>query len=310
MGNLVLYTAPTIEPVTLAELKAHCRIDSGTFADEISSTVSIAPDAWPITPAYGIVGTGVAVLNKRAVFQASVGSVGAGATLDIKIQESNAAGSGYTDWTGGAFTQITAAGTYEKAYTGIKAYARAVATDSVDAIDFGVSCILGNYQTDDDTYLTALITAARQWCEDYQSRSYITRTYDYYLDEWPRDVIELPMSPVLTCTAIAYTDSDGTATTWTASEYILDVAGYVGRIVPASGYSWPSVTLKPISGIKITYTAGYGPLATDVPQKTRQAIMLLAAELYENREDSESIERMQVPFGVKALLGQDKVVRI
>lgn len=311
MGNLVLNTAPAIEPVTLAELKAHCRLDSGTFAEEISSTISIAPDAWPITASYGIVGTGVSVLNSRAVFQVSVGTVGAGATLDIKIQESNALGSGYTDWSGGAFTQITEEGTYEKAYTGIKAYARVVATVAVDAIDFGASCIIGSYETDDDTYLTALITTSRQWCEDYQSRSYITRTYDYYLDAWPEgDIIELPMSPALTCTSIVYTESDGTETTWDSEEYILDTTGFVARITPAHGYDWPSETLRPISAIKITYTAGYGATAAAVPEKIRHAIMLLAAELFENREDSESIQRIEVPFCVKALLGQDKVVRI
>ena len=41
--NLIQTTAPTIEPITLNELKLHLRLDSGSFADSITSTQSIAP---------------------------------------------------------------------------------------------------------------------------------------------------------------------------------------------------------------------------------------------------------------------------
>ncbi|MCK9570442.1 hypothetical protein M0R72_15955 [Candidatus Pacearchaeota archaeon] len=312
--GLVVTVAPTIEPVTLAEAKRHLRLDTGTFADEVASTICLAPDAYGITPAYGIIGTGVDVLNKSALVQISVGSVAAGATLDYKIQESNTLGSGYTDWLGTTYAQITSAGTVEKQYTGTKTYIRIVATVAVGAIDFGCSVVTGNYMTDDDTYVSTLITTARRICENYQSRSYITRTYALTLDAWPRAPFDLPMPPAATITSIVYTNSAGTAATWSATEYQLDATGFVGRLAPAYGYSWPSETLRDLAGITITYTAGYGATAASVPEEIRHAIMMLVGDLYENREDTNTFANFASPvnvsWSVKALLGFDRVISV
>jgi uncharacterized phiE125 gp8 family phage protein len=308
--GLVISVAPTIEPVSIAEAKAHLRLDTGTFADEIASVQTLAPDAYAITPAFGIVGTGVDVLNKSALVQVSVGTVGAGGTLDCKIQES-ANNIAFTDWTGGTFTQILAAGTVEKQYTGIKQYIRLVATVAVGGINFGASVITGSYQTAEDTYITSLITTARELCEEYQGRAYITRTYKYTIDEWPdEDVIELPMPPALAITSITSTLATGSTSVWTAAEYQLDATGFVGRLSPAYGYSWPSDVLRELAGIEIVYTAGYGALASAVPNRVKHAIMMLIGELYENREDTDKMQAYTMPWGVKALLSVDKVYAV
>jgi uncharacterized phiE125 gp8 family phage protein len=305
--GLVISVQPTIEPVTLGEAKAHLRLDTGTFADEIASAQTLAPDAYAITPLFGIIGTGVDVLNKSALMQISVGTVGTGGTLDCKIQESTN-NITFTDWAGGTFTQILAAGTVEKQYTGIKQYIRLVATVAVAGIDFGASVVTGAYQTADDTYVSSLITTAREICEEYQSRAYITRTYELTLDAFPcEDYLDLPMPPALTITSIVSTLADGTSETWSATEYQLDASGFVGRLAPAYGYSWPSHVLRELAGIKITYTAGYGATAAATPNRIKHAIMMLVGELYENREDTDIKQSYSMPWGVKALLSYDKV---
>lgn len=305
--GLNISVAPTIEPISLAVAKAHLRLDSGTFADEIATTQSIVPAVY--TAATTTTGTGVAVLGKRAVLQVPVGVVAAGGKLNVHIEESSDDIT-YTDWTGGALTEITAAGTYEKLYTGAKPYIRAVGAVTVNTITYNAVVVTGSYISDDDTELENIITASRQLCEDWQGRAYIERTYEHTLDDWPKDYIELPMPPLISVTSIAYTDTAGTTSTWSATEYQVDTTGFVGRIMPAYGYTWPSTPLRNMAGIKITYKAGYGDEAADVPLKIRQAILLLISELYENREDSDTMERFEIPWGVKALLGQDKVYSV
>lgn len=306
--GLVIATQPKIEPVTVAEAKAHLRLDTGTMADEISSVISIKPDAYGIASSTN--GTGVDVLNKSALVQVSVGTVDAGGTLAVHIEESSN-NSTWTDWPDGIFTSITAAGTYEKQYTGIKQYIRAVGVNAVGAIDYGASVITSNYMTAEDIYLSSLITTAREICESYQGRAYITRTYELTLDEWPDDdELELPMPPAIEIVSIVSTLAAGTSETWDAAQYYLDASGFVGRLSPAYGYTWPSWVLRELAGIEITFTAGYGATAATVPNRVKHAMMMLIGELYENREDTDKMQGYAMPWGVKALLSQDKVFAV
>jgi uncharacterized phiE125 gp8 family phage protein len=305
--GLVLATAPKIEPVTLAQVKNHLRLDTGTFGDQITSTVSIAPATYALGSTTN--GTGVDVLNKRAVVEVSVGTVAAGGLNDVHIEES-IDNTNWTNWTGGTFTQITAAGTYEKEYTGVKQYIRAVGAVTVAAVNYGIAVVTGNYLTDEDAELTSIIIAAREYCEDYQGRALITRTYELTLDDWPRAPFELPMPPAIEIVSIKYIDSAGTVTTWSATEYQLDATGFVGRLSPAYGYSWPSTTLRELAGITITYTAGYGATVASVPYKTKAAILLAVGDLYNNREATDIVKHEIVYLGLERLLGQDKVYAI
>jgi|GEM_PF-317020 len=87
--NVVLQTAPVLEPITLAELKLHLRLDSGSFADNIDETQSLISDEYATTTAYDHLGTGVDVLGYTALVTLAAGMNAAGATLDVKIQEAD-----------------------------------------------------------------------------------------------------------------------------------------------------------------------------------------------------------------------------
>lgn len=284
-----LYTPPAIEPITLSDQKLHLRLDSGSFSGNIDETQSLPPALYAIQDNYTThIGTGVNVLGYSAVVILNSGTNGATGTVDVKIQESDD-NITYTDWTGGAFTQVTTANDnaiQEKAYTGSKSYIRTVAKVLLATCYFSTTIIRQAATTIEDDLLTMDITTARLDVENDTRRALITQTWDYYLDEFPREnYIKIPFGNLQSVTHIKYTDSDGTQTTMAATtDYLVETNGdQCGRIVLPYGKSWPSFTEATTKPIVIRFVCGYGDLASDVPATARQAILRRAAVYYESR---------------------------
>ena len=76
--------------------------------------------------------------------------------------------------------------------------------------------------TADDDLITSLIKTARQWCEGYQNRSYITRTITLKTDKFPK-VFRLPRPQLLTVTSIKYIDLAGVEQTLDSGVYAIDL---------------------------------------------------------------------------------------
>lgn len=287
--QLIIATAPTIEPITLAELKLFLRLDSGSFVDNIDENQSLVPDNYAVANNYTThVGTGVNVLGYEAVVVLNSGTNGASGTVDCKIQESDD-DSTYTDWTGGAFTQVTESNDnaiQEKAYTGTKEYIRTVAKVLVAACDFGTSVIRKTGPTAEDDLLTDIIQASRESVEEITRRALLTQTWDYYLDAFPReDYFKLPFGNLQSVTHVKYTDSDSTTTTMTADTdyYVETNDDQCGRIILPYDTDWPTFTEYPYKAIVTRFVCGW-TAASSVPSKIKSAIKLIASDLYENRE--------------------------
>lgn len=139
----------------------------------------------------------------------------------------------------------------------------------------------------DDALLNRLLLAARQWVEKTWNVSLCTQTLLYQLDSPPcsGQVLLLPRSPVSSVSSIAYTDINGTTQTWSSSDYQVDTSSKPARLMPAYDESWPSVRPNTFNAFRVTYVAGYGA-ASAVPEAFKQAILMLAAHWYVNREAS------------------------
>jgi uncharacterized phiE125 gp8 family phage protein len=306
--SLTLIAPPTIEPVSLAELKEHLRLDSGGLADALSVEQTILAGSHIIAPAFTLVGATVEVLGYSVLAILAAGTCGGAGTVDVKLQES-ADSVLWADVVGGAFATVDVTNdetAYELAYTGAFRYLRAVSTVAGAACEFGVQFVLRAPVSLEDTLLEGFITAARQYAEGRQNRAYITQTWELALDAWP-EMIQVPLPPNQTVDSIEYYDTAGVVHLLLPADYLVDSRGYKARVSPLYGGSWPSTILQPLTGIVVTFTAGYGNLATDVPQRIRNAIKLLAGHLYEHREATDIKEVKEVAFAVEALLGIDAV---
>ena len=74
------------------------------------------------------------------------------------------------------------------------------------------------------------------------------------------------------------------------TDYQAELAGPLGRITQQFGKIWP-IPLPEIGAVSVDYTAGYGSLATDVPEGIRHWILLRVGTMYENREEVAILSR-------------------
>ncbi|MBT9134896.1 MAG: hypothetical protein DDT38_01638 [Firmicutes bacterium] len=162
---------------------------------------------------------------------------------------------------------------------------------------------------DEDVLVTALIRAAREYCEAYQNRAYITQVWEMTMDAFPRGVIELPKGSLQSINLVAYRGVDGQSITLAPNvDYIFSTRGIVGRLMPAHGKDWPRFAPFPVDAVTVRFTCGYG-VAAAVPAKTRQAIMLLASHWFTNRESVlVGSTSKELEFTVSALLWMDRII--
>jgi hypothetical protein len=187
--------------------------------------------------------------------------------------------------------------------------------------------------TDDDTLIGNLITAATRWAEDYCDRTFCQTQWQMRLDSFygaigspvqfglkadgnniegrqgtvPQLDVELPRPPMVqagtaTSVSITYTPSvSGTTATLDATEYRVDRQATPGACRPLYGRTWPT-HLMDQNSVTVTWWAGYSADGTSVPATVKSAILMLVAHLWRNREMAAEAALTEVPMGTRALL--------
>lgn len=168
--------------------------------------------------------------------------------------------------------------------------------------------------TDDDAYIATLISAAREWCEQYLDRSLVHTQWVMRFDKFPPDGtmdIELPRPPMATAgtataVALTFTYENGTTATYSTASYRVDRNGVPGTVKTLYGQTWPP-HLQDDNAISVTWWGGYGASGTSVPAAIRHAMLMLVCFWYENRSTVlvGSISK-QLEFAVESLLSSQK----
>lgn len=155
---------------------------------------------------------------------------------------------------------------------------------------------------DDDALLEALIIAATEYAREFVGKALISEEWALSLRSAGRDGrISLPVTPVSALVSATYFDADNQAQSLNVSDFYLYSGEDWSYIEPVNG-SWPTVYDR-LDAITVTFTAGFGADAADVPSTIRQAIRLLVGHWYENRLAASDIVVQKIPFGADALLG-------
>jgi uncharacterized phiE125 gp8 family phage protein len=155
--------------------------------------------------------------------------------------------------------------------------------------------------TDRDDLILQMINAAVGYIDGLGvlGKSIITQTWGQWTGVSPGDVI-LRMHPVQSLSAVKYFDTDGVFQTATVSDFDLQQAGEWALVKPHTDASWPSAQSRE-AAIRIDFVAGYG-LAVDVPDPIKQALMMLVAHWFENRESSSESRLVETPFGFNEII--------
>ena len=165
-----------------------------------------------------------------------------------------------------------------------------------------------------DSEITAMISAAREWCEQYLDRTLIytqwVMRFDRFPDESTQD-IELPRPPMVTAgtataMSLTFTYENGTTATYGTGSYRVDRNATPGAVKTLYGQTWPP-HLQDDNAISVTWWAGYGSSGQSVPAAIRHAMLMLVGFWYENRSTVlvGSISK-QLEFAVESLLSSQK----
>jgi len=162
----------------------------------------------------------------------------------------------------------------------------------------------------EDPVVASMILAARLHIEGALDIAMVTQSWTLVLDCWPEDGrVSIPLGPLKSVDSVKVYDPEDAAQTVSPETYVVDLSSLRPRLVRNTGAVWPTPG-RPANGIEIALTAGYGDTPDKVPAPIRQAVLMLAAHWYEQREPVVFETPDELPHGVADLLKPYRQVRL
>jgi len=305
--TFVVYSQPATEPVTIAEVMAHCRIDA--------QNQEPAPGVVAVALAGGAGNVDNGAHRYRVTFATADGETqGGDISQSIIVSDKTTNGRialtaipiGGSTVTARKIYRTTAGGSTYLYLATIADNTTTTYTDNIADANLGAQAPSAN--TTSDPLLNILITSARQHAEAILKRYLITQTVDLYLDSFPAWEINLP--PLQSVTSITYVDDAGATQTVSSNDYIVDATSAAvmpSRITPAYDKTWPT-TRNQINAVRVRFVAGYGT-ASAVPKCVKNWILMRVKTLYEARDEITFANGSPVflPHFVDGLLDSERI---
>lgn len=168
--------------------------------------------------------------------------------------------------------------------------------------------------TDEDTYLSNLLRRARARLESDTDRLLVQQSWSVVFSQFTKELL-LPNGPLIEVLRVEYLNKEGTYTEVNPSTYRIVTHGLTPKLVLAFNQQWPIVEVSSPDAVKVDYVVGHIPVkdgALDIENASdlgrvelaKQAILILAADWYANREDSAPVKLYSAPNAYKALTAE------
>ncbi len=152
----------------------------------------------------------------------------------------------------------------------------------------------------EDGVIAAALASAVRAIEARAGLAIMTQVWRLTLDAAPAETLILPIAPVTSLDAVTVS---GAAVSLSAYEF---APGAPAKLRPAA--PWPAPANR-IGDVVIDFTAGFAS-ADDIPASLTQAVKMLAAHFYENREGAVAARVYSLPRGVDALIAPWRELRL
>lgn len=166
---------------------------------------------------------------------------------------------------------------------------------------------------DDDATIAGLIVAVRQHFEKETRRALVNQTWRATFWGFPRagmirphGPLRIGKGPISAISEIKYYDSANVLRTLDAALYQVDTTGEIAEIWPAVDQCWPDFQRRP-DAVQVTFVAGYGAAAANIPQLFKQCMLLLLGHWYANREIMLAGAQVQAPFTVANIIEDNTI---
>jgi uncharacterized phiE125 gp8 family phage protein len=155
--------------------------------------------------------------------------------------------------------------------------------------------------TAETTLLNIYISAARRLVESQSRKILFPSDFKLTLDSFNCDEIDLYYSPINSVTKVDYYDTNNVLQTVDPTTYNSDVVGMPGIVELAYGRAWPIAAFNRPNSVAVYYNAGYSA----VPPTLKLAVLMLATDFYERRQDTTELSLAMIPNGVTRLINAE-----
>lgn len=155
---------------------------------------------------------------------------------------------------------------------------------------------------DDDIMMDASIRAACAFAESMSGFAILTQTWKISLRCAPFERLYFPKYPVTGIVSIDYYDTDNVAQSAVVDDYTLYDSGVDNWLEPIDGAVWPATKSRP-DGLSVTFSVGGGLMKNE---ELRRAVIMIAADWYDQKDESGSVSNLEAPFGAMSLINLNR----